>query len=76
MPFFSMVDNRKKLHKQIIQSPPDQVQMLETCIPYASDVELMGVHRQPVPVFARNGRANQAYWSLWQEIRHHLAVQK
>lgn len=76
MPFFSMVDNRKKLHKHIIQNPPEQVQMLETCIPYASDVELMGIHRQPVPVFAGNGRASQAYRSLWQEIRRHLTAQQ
>jgi hypothetical protein len=41
---------------------------LKTCIPYASDVELMGIHRQPVAVFAKNGKANQAYQALWNEI--------
>ncbi|MCB1936957.1 MAG: AAA family ATPase [Nitrosomonas sp.] len=68
--FFSMVDMRKKLHKQIIENPPQNVRILKTCIPYASDVELMGVHRQPVSVFAKNSKASLAYQKLWQEIRN------
>ncbi len=67
--FFSMVDNRKKLHKQIIDNPPQHVRVLETCIPYASDVEQMGLHRQPVPVFARSSRAAKAYQALWDEVK-------
>jgi len=70
--FFSMADYRKKLHKQIIENPPENVQLLKTCIPYASDVEQMGVHRQPVTVFAKNGKAGQAYQALWNEIRDNL----
>ena len=65
-----MVDMRKKLHKQIIENPPQNVRILKTCIPYASDVELMGVHRQPVSVFAKNSKASLAYQKLWQEIRN------
>ncbi|MCB1985545.1 MAG: AAA family ATPase [Burkholderiales bacterium] len=67
--FFSMVDSRKKLHKQIIENPPQNVRMLKTCIPYASDVEQMGIYRQPVTVFARNSRAGNAYQKLWHEIK-------
>jgi len=66
--FYSMVDNRKKLHRQIVENPPANAQLLKTCIPYASDVELMGIHRQPVAVFAKNGKASQAYQALWNEI--------
>jgi chromosome partitioning protein len=67
--FFSMVDLRKKLHKQIIENPPEKVRVLKTHIPYASDIEQMGIHRQPVPVFARNSRAGKAYQALWDETR-------
>ncbi|WP_292988062.1 ParA family protein [Nitrosomonas sp.] len=68
--FFSMVDSRKKLHKQIIENPPQNVRVLKTRIPYASDIELMGVHRQPVCVFAKNSRAGKAYQALWDEFSH------
>ncbi len=67
--FFSMVDNRKKLHKQIIENPPEHVRVLKSYIPYASDVEQMGVHRQPVLVFAKSSRAAKAYQALWEEIK-------
>ncbi|MCP5246196.1 MAG: AAA family ATPase [Burkholderiales bacterium] len=72
MAFFSMVDNRKKLHKQIIENPPQNVRVLKTWIPYASDVEQMGVYRQPVAVFAGNSRAGKAYQALWNEINARL----
>ena len=69
MAFYSMVDNRKKLHKQIIENPPQNVRMLKTWVPYASDVEQMGIYRQPVAVFAGNRRAGKAYQALWNEIK-------
>lgn len=65
--FFSMVDLRKKLHKQIVENPPENVQILKTLIPYASEIEQMGIHRQPVPLFAQNSRAGKAYKALWNE---------
>lgn len=68
--FFSMVDMRKKLHKQIVENPPNNIWILKTCIPYASDIEQMGLHRQPVPVFAKNTRAGKAYQALWDETKH------
>ncbi|SEM80100.1 ParA family protein [Nitrosomonas marina] len=67
--FFSMTDSRKKLHKQIVENPPQHVRVLGTSIPYASDVERMGIYRQPVPVFAGNSRAAKAYRTLWEEIK-------
>jgi len=67
--YFSMVDIRKKLHKQIIENPPQTVRTLTTTIPYASEVEQMGVHRQPVPVYARSSRSAKAYQALWNETK-------
>lgn len=71
MMFFSMVDSRKKLHKQIIENPPRNLCVLNTRIPYASDVEQMGVFRQPVPEFANKSRAAKSYQALWDEIRNY-----
>ncbi|SER81575.1 Cellulose biosynthesis protein BcsQ [Nitrosomonas sp. Nm51] len=67
--FFSMTDSRKKLHKQIVKNPPQYVRVLNTSIPYASDIERMGVYRQPVPVFAGSSQAAKAYRALWKEIK-------
>ncbi len=74
--FFSMVDIRKKLHKQIIENPAKSVSALKTSIPYASDVEKMGVHRQPAPVFASQSRSVKAYQALWDEMKSYMAEAK
>ena len=70
IPFFSMVDRRKKLHQEIVEELPNQYpNLLSAEIPYASDVERMGVYRAPLGSFARKSRSVQAYARLWSEIR-------
>lgn len=70
LPFFSMVDRRKKLHQQIVAALPRQYpHMLVSEIPYASDVERMGVYRAPLGSYAGSSRSAQAYAALWLEIR-------
>ncbi|MDT8421915.1 MAG: AAA family ATPase [Desulfuromonadales bacterium] len=70
LPFFSMVDRRKKLHQEIVADLPRQYpHMLMTEIPYASDVERMGVHRAPLGSYAAGSRAGQSYAALWLEVR-------
>jgi len=67
--FFSMVDRRRRLHRDIIGellgSRPD---VLSTEIPLSTVLEQMGARRQPVEVFAPRSRAAEAYRSLWKEI--------
>ena len=73
VPFLSMVDVRKKLHCDIVNEPPKSLKrMLETSIPYASDVELMGQRRAPLETYARKSRAAQAYRDLWEELQARL----
>lgn len=73
VPFLSMVDVRKKLHCDIVNEPPKSLKrMLETNIPYASDVELMGQRRAPLETYARKSRAAQAYRDLWEELQARL----
>ncbi|MET0104332.1 MAG: AAA family ATPase [Sedimenticola sp.] len=70
MPFFSMVDRRKRMHLDILEQFPNQhPELLSTYIPYASDVERMGIHRAPVGSFASHSVAGQAYERLWDEVK-------
>lgn len=69
--FLTMVDRRKKLHNEVIESHlRSQTWMLETFIPYISEVEQMAERREPVGEYAPHGRAAAAYAALWQEINH------
>jgi chromosome partitioning protein len=69
MPFFSMVDNRKKMHKALMyEALANYPEMLTTAIPHASDVERMGVERKPLGAYSGKSRSAQAYRELWQEI--------
>mgnify|MGYP006277321089 CR=1 FL=1 len=73
--FWSMVDKRKKLHKDIIkQCEQSESTILSTVIPYASDIERMGIERKPLPCFVHNSVSVTAYHELWQEILTHLPI--
>ena len=69
MPFFSMVDKRKKLHADTISSGPEEIKgLLRASIPYLSIVESMGVKRAPVGVFAPASSAAAAFQALWSQV--------
>lgn len=71
-PFFSMVDGRKTLHADIITELAHHPDTLDAQIPNASDIERMGVERQPVAAFAPSSKGARAYLSLWSEIERRL----
>ena len=67
--FFSLADRRKRLHREVMASlRPKRVTVLEAAIPSAIEVEQMGQHRAPVPVFAPKSRAAHGYEQLWREV--------
>ncbi len=73
LPFLSMVDRRKSLHRELAERcRRDHPGFLETAIPTSSRVEQMGIRRAPLPVFAGWSRAARAYEALWEEIRTRL----
>jgi len=72
--FFSMVEKRKKLHTEVMQSMEGKAGMLSASIPYSADIERMGVNRQPVTASQPNSTSAQAYQSLWQEIQGELSA--
>ncbi|MGZ4271654.1 MAG: ParA family protein [Solirubrobacteraceae bacterium] len=71
--FFSMVDGRKRLHREVMeQMSAAHPEVLETVIPAAADVERMGLHRTVLADFAPRGRAALAYEALWREVQGRL----
>jgi chromosome partitioning protein len=71
--FLSMVDLRKRLHRDLTASlQAGYPEVLTATIPTASDVERMGSERTIIEKFAPRGRAAQAYRDLWAEIRQRL----
>lgn len=69
IPFFTMVDARKQLHKETAISMRKRYKyFLRNAIPFSTDVEKMGKYRAPINVFAPSKQANKAYRALWQEI--------
>jgi chromosome partitioning protein len=71
--FFSMVDGRKRLHREVMERlVAEHESVLETFVPAAADVERMGLHRTVIPEFAPRSRAARAYEALWAEVRDRL----
>lgn len=75
IPFFSIVDNRKKVHKETVEAfiKPDNL-FLKTFIPYSSDVEKMGIHQAPLLSYSKISKASDAYRHLWSEIKEKIHV--
>lgn len=69
VPFFSMVQAQKSLHKSTMEAMATRRKVfLKSTIPYSSDIEKMGQHKAPVNVFAPSTPANVAYVKLWEEL--------
>lgn len=73
LPYFSMVDARKRLHKDVMLAMraewPD---LLATAIPNASAVERMGPQRAPIAAYAPTSPAAVAFDRLWAEVADRL----
>ncbi len=69
LPFFSMVDRRKSLHHEVIESTRAQFPaLLTTEVPYSSDIERMSLRRAPLPAYSPRSPVGQIYADLWAEI--------
>ena len=68
--FFSMVDRRKRLHRELLASLPQELPgVAAAAVPNASVVELMGLRREPVVATAPRHKAAAAYAELWAEAQ-------
>jgi chromosome partitioning protein len=69
LPFFSMVDRRRSLHRELIESTRAQLpSLLVTEVPYRSEIERMSLERAPLPAYAPRSEAGLIYTALWAEI--------
>jgi chromosome partitioning protein len=67
--FFSMVDGRKRLHRDLVeQLPAKRRGILRTAIPALSIIEQMAEQRAPVTAFAPHSVAAKCYEALWCEV--------
>lgn len=69
LPFLSMVDRRRTLHRDGVTHLRERFpMMLKSEVPYASVIEQASVRRGPLPAYAPKSAAAQIYAALWQEI--------
>lgn len=71
-PFFSMEERRKSMHRDVIADLGQSGNFLKSSIPYSSEIEKMGIYREPVNAHRPNSAAAQSYRKLWEEIRQQL----
>lgn len=73
MAFFSMVDRRKRLHREVMAALDGVgTAVAGTAVPALSAVEQMAVHRAPIGAYAPRGKAAQSYAALWTEVSGRL----
>ena len=66
--FFSMVDRRKRLHRDLVeQLPAQRDNIASAAIPALSLIEQMATRRAPVPHFAPRSLASRCYEQLFTE---------
>ncbi len=67
--FFSMVDKRKRLHRDMMAHLPEHRSgILHTWVPTLSIIEQMAERRAPVTEYAPHSLAADRYRELWNEI--------
>lgn len=69
IPFFSMVDQRKSLHRKTISEKSAEGLFCKSFIPTRSIIEKMGIYRAPLPSFSSDSKATREYQILWEEIK-------
>jgi chromosome partitioning protein len=73
--FFSMMDRRKRLHREIATDLSAQrPDFAATVIPALSVIEQMSVRRAPVTAFSPRSKAARQYGCLWQETRERAGL--
>ena len=75
LPFLSMVDRRKKMHKEVSAVCMAQPGFMRTLIPTASVVEKMGLTRAPVAATLPSHPAARAFAELWREVGARLGLE-
>ena len=68
--FFSMVDRHKKMHRELMATVSREFNsVLKSPIPFLSQIEKMGIYREPVAAFSPGSVASESYQKLWDNIQ-------
>ncbi len=70
--FFSMVDRRRRLHRETVERMVHEENVAAAVVPQSTYVEQMAVRQAPLAVFAARSPAAEAYAQLWAEARARL----
>lgn len=74
-PFFTLVDRRKKLHREITEKRSELFDRpSQAMIPYSSAVERMGEEGLPLEVLSPRSGPAASYRQLWSEMKSELWV--
>jgi len=77
MPFFSLVDRRKKMHRETVALyGSEKNRFLSTYIPYSSEIERMGLSCAPLTASSPHSRAAVWYRELWEEIKTRMKLSR
>ena len=75
VPFFSMADRRRRLHRDImLEFAARTPECSRIFIPYAAQVEQMGPRRMPVTAFAPASAPARAFEQLWSQVTRQIGV--
>jgi cellulose biosynthesis protein BcsQ len=75
--FLSMVESRKRMHRQTIQEiVAAKVNLMNAYIPYNAEVEQMGFHRAPLAHYRPSSAGAAAFANLWQEVRTRILKER
>lgn len=73
MPFFSMVDKRRQLHRELVEEfSRHNPELLKTFISYSSRVEQMGKYHAPIQTYDGSSHVSKSFLLLWHEIKKRL----
>jgi len=74
-PFLSMVEQRKRLHRELARDPELRERgLLGSAVPYLAAIEQMGLYRQPLTHRHPSSPGAAAYRALWEEMQTVLAA--
>lgn len=70
--FFSMVDRRRRLHRETVERMVHEPDVTGVVVPQSTLVEQMAVRQAPLAAFAPRSPVAEAYAQLWAEARARL----
>jgi chromosome partitioning protein len=74
LPFFSLVERRKRIHRETMEIfRAREERLMRSIIPSLSDIERMAVTRRPVARYRPRSEAGRAFAALWEELRAELS---